>query len=217
MTQWRRGLPRTTQTRAGGGRRGRLLLQLLGALALAATLPAAHGAGGNPLCAGCHSEDGNSVIPENPKLAGFDPEYIIKQLSDFKSGKRTSLVMGAMVGQIGEGDFDALAGYYSEQKRAPGVVANPKLAAQGQLIYDEGIVGSAVPACSGCHNEDGSGTAKFPRLAGQHPAYVVQQMINFKNDSRNNDSREVMRAVAKRMNEPEMRAVAEYITGLKGE
>lgn len=191
---------------------------MLGLLA-SASMPLAaqaQGTGPNPLCAACHNPDGNSTIPENPKLAGLDAEYIAKQLADFRKHKRVSETMGPMAGQITEADIDVLAAYYSEQKPTPGVVTDPKLAAQGQVIYDEGIVGSAVPACSGCHNEDGSGTAKYPRLAGQHTAYMVQQMKNFKNGVRNNDIREVMSAVAKRMTEQEMKAVAEYIAGLKG-
>ena len=91
-----------------------------------------------------------------------------------------------------------------------------KLAALGKEIYDEGIVGNAVPACSGCHNEDGSGTEKYPRIAGQHSAYVIQQLLSFKSGERANDVKAVMRAVAKRMNEKEIRAVAEYVVTLKG-
>lgn len=203
--------------RADHGTKPALFL-MLGLLAAVAMPPAARaqGTGPNPLCTACHNPDGNSTIPENPKLAGLDAEYIAKQLADFRKHKRVSETMGPMAGQITEADIEVLAAYYSEQKPAPGVVADPKLAAQGQVIYDEGIVGSAVPACSGCHNEDGSGTAKYPRLAGQHTAYLIQQMKNFKSGTRNNDVREVMSAVAKRMSEQEMKAVAEYIAGLKG-
>ena len=91
-----------------------------------------------------------------------------------------------------------------------------KLAAQGKPIYDEGIVGNAVPACSGCHNDDGSGTEKYPRLAGQHPAYVADQMQRFRSGERANDSKSVMRAVAKRMSDSEIKAVAEYVATLTG-
>jgi cytochrome c553 len=169
------------------------------------------------LCAGCHSPDGNSVIPENPNLSGLDPEYIVRQLQDFKSGSRKSPVMSGIIPMVDEKEFEALAKFFSKQKPNPSGKSDPKLAAQGKEIYDEGIVGSAVPACSGCHNEDGSGTEKYPRIAGQHSAYVVQQLLSFKNGERANDVKAVMRAVAKRMNEKEMRAVAEYVVTLKGE
>jgi cytochrome c553 len=168
------------------------------------------------LCAGCHSADGNSVIPENPNLSALDAEYIVRQLQDFKSGRRKSPVMSGIVPMVDETEFVALAEFFSKQKNKPNGKSDPKLAAQGKEIYDEGIVGSAVPACSGCHNDDGSGTEKYPRIAGQHSAYVVQQLLSFKNGERANDIKAVMRAVAKRMNEKEIRAVAEYVVTLKG-
>ncbi len=171
----------------------------------------------NALCTGCHNEDGNSTTPEFPKLAGLDPVYIAKQIKDFKNDKRVSEIMGPMANQIPDKDIGFLAAYFSKQKRSTGVVTDPKLAAQGQQIYDDGIVSSAVPACSGCHGEKGEGTDKFPRLAGQHTVYLLTQLNNFKNSVRNNDARKVMRAITLRMTEQDMKAAAEYITSLKGE
>lgn len=168
------------------------------------------------LCAGCHNLDGNSVIPQNPRLAGLNEEYLERQMADFKSGARKSVVMAAIVSTLDDKSIDQLADYFSEQKPAKGPAADEKLAAQGKAIYDEGIVGNAVPACSGCHNDDGSGTDKYPRLAGQHPAYVVDQMLRFKSGERANDAKSVMRAVAKRMNESEIKAVSEYVATLTG-
>lgn len=171
----------------------------------------------NALCTGCHTEDGNSVTPEFPKLAGLDAIYIAKQIKDFKKDKRVSEIIGPMANQIPDADIGFLAGYFSKQKRTTGVVTDSKLAAQGQQIFDDGIVSNAVPACSGCHGEKGEGTDKFPRLAGQHTVYLITQMNNFKNGLRNNDSRKVMRAITSRMTDQDMKAVAEYITSLKGE
>ncbi len=168
------------------------------------------------LCAGCHNPDGNSAIPENPNLSGLDAEYMVQQLQDFKSGARKSPVMSSIIPMVDVKEFSALADFFSKQKPKPGGKVDARLAAQGKEIYDEGIVGSAVPACSGCHNEDGSGTEKYPRIAGQHSAYVIQQLMNFKSGERANDIKAVMRAVAKRMNEKEIRAVAEYVVTLKG-
>jgi len=168
------------------------------------------------LCGGCHNSDGNSAIPENPNLSGLDAEYIHRQLQDFRNGARKSPVMSGIIPLVDEKEFEALAAFFSKQKPKPGGAVDAKLAAQGKEIYDEGIVGSAVPACSGCHNDDGSGTEKYPRIASQHAAYVVQQLTNFKSGERANDVRAVMRAVAKRMNEKEIRAVAEYVVTLKG-
>ncbi len=171
----------------------------------------------NALCTGCHNEDGNSVTPEFPKLAGLDAVYIAKQIKDFKNDKRVSEIMGPMANQIPDKDIGLLASYFSKQKRSVGIVTDQQLAAQGQQIYDDGIVSSAVPACSGCHGEKGEGTDKFPRLAGQHTVYLITQMNNFKNAVRNNDPRKVMRAITMRMTEQDMKAAAEYITSLKGE
>jgi len=118
---------------------------------------------------------------------------------------------------VDEKEFPALAEFFSKQQRKPGVAVDAKRAAQGKEIYDEGIDSSAVPACSGCHNDDGSGTDKYPRIGGQNSAYVIQQLMNFKSGERANDVKAVMRAVAKRMNEKDIRAVAEYMVTLKGE
>jgi cytochrome c553 len=190
---------------------------MLALLAAIAAPMAAQAGAPNPLCAGCHSEDGNSVVPDFPKIAGLDPAYITKQIIDFKKFKRVSEVMGPMASQITDAEIPALAEYFSSQKRSPGEVTDKNLAAQGQIIYTEGLVNTAVPACSGCHGEKGEGTDVFPRLAGQHAAYLNLQLNNFKNEVRNNDARKVMRAIAKRMSEAEMKAAAEYITSLKGE
>jgi cytochrome c553 len=171
----------------------------------------------NALCTNCHNEDGNSTTPEFPKLAGLDSEYIAKQIKDFKKDKRVSEIMGPMANQIPDADIDVLAKYFSKQKRTVGVVTDPQLAARGQQIYDDGIISSALPACSGCHGEKGEGTNKFPRLAGQHTAYLIKQLNNFRNSIRNNDSRKVMHAITLRMTDQDIAAAAEYITSLKGE
>jgi cytochrome c553 len=190
-------------------RRSGLLLViafLISAPALAEDAP-------NPVCAACHTADGNSIIPEYPKISGLDAAYITKEITDFKSYKRSSEIMGPMSNTISDSEISALATYFSKQKRTPGIITDRALAAQGQLIYDEGIDSTAVPACAGCHEKDGSGSRRFPSLAGQNTAYMIIQMKNFRTSIRNNDGR--MRAIMKRMTEQEIVAVAEYITGLK--
>lgn len=167
------------------------------------------------LCAGCHNADGNSTIPENPNLAGLDAAYIKRQLNDFKAGKRKSATMGAIVGMIDAKEFAALAEFFSEQKPKPPPKGDEAKLAYGKEIYNEGITASAVPSCSGCHNEDGSGTDKYPRLSGQHMIYVVQQLKGFKSGERDNDERGVMRAVAKRLTDAQIQSVAQYIAILK--
>ncbi len=167
------------------------------------------------LCGGCHNQDGNSSIPENPNLARIEAAYLARQMNDLKAGKRKSAIMTGILAMVDAKEFPALAKHFSEQKPRTVAKADSKTVESGKEIYDEGISAVAVPACSGCHNEDGSGTEKYPRLAGQHSVYVVQQLMNFKSGERDNDDRGVMRAVAKRMSEAQMRAVAQYIATLQ--
>ncbi|MBE0548677.1 MAG: c-type cytochrome [Rubrivivax sp.] len=170
-----------------------------------------------PVCAACHGKDGNSLIADNPSLAGMAPEYLVRQMKHFKSGDRKSAVMAPMAAALDADAMQALADHFSEQTPAAGKAGDPALAAKGKVVYDEGIVGSAVPACSGCHGDDGSGDAKYPRLAGQHAAYVEQQLAAYRSGARANDLKGVMGAVAKRMSDADMRAVAQYITGMNKE
>ncbi len=167
------------------------------------------------LCGGCHNPDGNSIIPENPRLAGLDVKYIARQLADFKAGKRENPTMSSIIPMVDEKEFPALAGYFSKQKRLTSTSDKPELVAKGKQIFEEGVLGTAVPACMGCHGEDGAGSEQYPRLNGQNPAYVVNQLTNFKSGARTNDAKGLMRAVAKRLNEAEINAVAEYVSTLK--
>lgn len=203
--------------RVGSGSKSALILAL--AFLTTASLPFEVRAEDppSPVCTACHNEDGNSVVPDYPKIAGFDAAYFAKQIVDFKKFKRISEIMGPMATQIADSEIQTLAAYYGKQKRSPGVVTDQNLAAKGQMIYVDGIVDSAVPACGGCHGEKGEGADNFPRLAGQHATYTNTQLMNFKNQVRNNDAKKVMRAIAMRMTEQDMRAVSEYITSLKGE
>jgi cytochrome c553 len=218
MTQYGRTLADSLRHRRSDHQKKSPLFLMLVLLASVLVAPAVQAEDApNALCTGCHNEDGNSTTPEFPKIAGLDAAYITKQITDFKKDKRVSEIMGPMANQIPDKEVGVLAAYFSKQKRTVGVVTDAKLAAQGQQIYDDGIVNSAVPACSGCHGEKAEGTDKFPRLAGQHTVYLISQMNNFKNSVRNNDARKVMRAITLRMTEQDMKAVAEYITSLKGE
>jgi cytochrome c553 len=167
------------------------------------------------LCAGCHNPDGNSVIPENPKLAGLDAKYLARQLADFKAGKRENPVMSSIIPMVNEEEFKPLAKFFSQQKRLAAESDKADLLAKGKQIFEEGVIGTAAPACGGCHGEDGSGSDKFPRLNGQNPAYVVSQLLNFRSGARTNDPKAVMQSVAKRLNEEEINAVAEYMSTLK--
>lgn len=170
------------------------------------------------ICVACHGLDGNGTEPTNPefpKIAGKQTEYFLKQLKDFKTGKRKSEIMSGIVAGLSPDDMTNLAAYFAMQKSRPGSAKNPELVEPGKRFYAEGSPDAGVPACSGCHLPDGSGTDKYPHLAGQHAAYTYQQLKRFAASERENDRGLVMQSLAMRMSEQEMKAVSEYIMGMK--
>ncbi|HSD41799.1 MAG TPA: c-type cytochrome [Burkholderiales bacterium] len=167
------------------------------------------------LCVACHGVDGNSPQPAHPKIAGLQPEYLLKQLRDYRKGLRKSEIMEPMVKELTEDDMASLAAYYAEQQPKPGEARDGKLAEAGRKLYNDGIPDVGLPSCSGCHYPDGIGTARFPRVAGQHAEYTYQQLKDFASGKRENDRGLAMQSVANRMNDQQMRAVAEYVAGMK--
>jgi cytochrome c553 len=173
------------------------------------------------VCAACHAADGNSIGPANPKLAGQFPEYLRKQLVDFKAqgGKkpaRENPVMNGMVANLSAADMQNLAAYFSGQKLKPAAATDKDLATLGQKVWRGGNAQTGVPACAGCHGPTGAGIpAEFPRVAGQYAEYVATQLRSFKDGARANDPNGMMRGVAGRMSEREIKAVAEYAAGLR--
>lgn len=167
------------------------------------------------VCVACHNADGNSTTPANPKLAGLAPEYINKQLTNFKSGERKSPVMSGMVAALTPEDMKNLGAYFGGQKPAAGTAKDKALAAAGQKLFKGGNQSSGVPACAACHGPNGAGIPiQFPRLAGQHGEYVLAQLALFRSGERANDAAKMMRVIATKMTDQEMKAVAEYISGL---
>jgi cytochrome c553 len=170
----------------------------------------------NDVCGACHGADGNSTSPAYPSLAGQHPEYINKQLNEFKSGARKNAIMAPNVTKLSQEDMLNLSAYYASQNPKPRMAKNPDLVAEGQKIYKGGNAGSGVPACAACHGPAGAGIpVQFPRLAGQHSKYVLSQLMNFRSGDRNNDGGKMMQVIARKMTDQEMRAVAEYISGLR--
>ena len=168
------------------------------------------------VCAGCHNADGNSVAPANPKLAGLNAEYINKQLANFKSGERKSAVMAGMAAGLSEADMLNLAAYYSAQKPKSATAKDKTVAEQGEKIFRGGVLGAGVPACASCHGAHGQGIpAQFPRLAGQHGDYVYAQLNAFRVGERANDAAKMMRTIAAKMTDADMKAVSAYIQGLR--
>lgn len=176
---------------------------------------AAAGAGKTALCAGCHMADGNSVAPNFPKIAGQHAGYIVKQLTEFKSGVRVDPTMVAMVAALNEQDMADVAAYFASQKIAVGEAAAGQVAA-GQSIYRGGNAAAGVSACVACHGPAGAGNPQggFPQLGGQHADYTASQLKRFRAGERNNDASSMMRNIAAKMSDAEINAVAQYIQGL---
>jgi cytochrome c553 len=166
------------------------------------------------VCTACHGEDGNSLVPMFPKIAGLQAEYIVKQLRDFKSGRRKSDIMAPVVAALKPEDFLPLGSYFSSQKMKAGEPDDKKLADLGKLVFFDGNEDSGLPACVGCHQAQGVGHSIYPRIGGQHGTYVSQQLKNFAAGDRSNDVSRFMRVVAKRMTEEEINAVSAYVATL---
>jgi cytochrome c553 len=166
------------------------------------------------VCAACHNADGNSAIPTNPKLAQQHPEYLIKQLQEFKSGKRPSPIMQGFASQLSEADMRNIAYWVSSQKAKPGFAKDKDLVTLGERIYRGGAADRQIAACAGCHSPDGAGIpAQYPRLSGQHADYVAAQLNAFKSGGRVNSQQ--MTQVAAKLYDREIKAVADYIAGLR--
>lgn len=165
-------------------------------------------------CASCHSADGNSSIATNPKLAQQHPEYILKQLQDFKSGKRKSAIMKPMASALSDEDMRNIAWFVGSKKAKTGFSKEKDLVALGEKIYRGGIADRQIPACAGCHSPDGAGIpAQYPRLGGQHADYTSAQLVAFRDGVRLNSI--PMTGVAAKLNDREIKAVADYIAGLR--
>ena len=169
------------------------------------------------VCLPCHGGGtaGAPAAPTFPTLNGQHVAYLEKQLREYKSGKRKSPVMAPLIGTLKKGQIRAMAAHFASQTPARGAVENADLASRGKTLYEQGNRTSGVPACVGCHQPGAVGHPRYPRLAGQRQAYTVQQLTDFKSGARNNDRAHVMRALAGRLTEDEIKAVAEYVAGLQ--
>lgn len=176
---------------------------------------AAAGQTKSAVCSSCHGADGNSMNPIWPKLAGQHANYLAKQLAEFKDGTRKDATMVGMTAALSEQDMQDLASYYASQAVKIGE-ANPDMVELGKKIYQAGIADKGVTACMACHGPSGKGNAPagFPSLSGQHVDYTVKALTDFQRGDRVNDLNSMMRATAFKMTPREMKAVAEYISGL---
>lgn len=206
----------------------KLLASLLTAAALAAPALPAFAAGDTPakpdlakgqaifetVCVACHAADGNSTIVINPKLAQQHPEYLLKQLHDFRDDKRIDPVMKGFATMFSEEELRNVSAWVSTQPAKPGFATDKELVAAGERIYRGGVPDRKIAACVSCHSPNGAGIpAQYPRLSGQHAEYTVKQLNAFRDGSRANNVQ--MTDVAAKLNDREIKAVADYIAGLR--
>ena len=176
----------------------------------------------NQVCAACHGANGNSPTAANPRIAGQPAAYIALQLAHFKAGIRVNPVMQGMAAALTPEDMYALGVYFSQQTPKPMAATDATLARAGQKLYRGGDAATGVPACAACHAPTGSGIPKnYPRLAGQYGEYSYAQLKAFKAGERGADmdgkdvNGRTMATIAARMSDAQMKAVAEYTTGLQ--
>lgn len=173
------------------------------------------------LCAACHMADGNSELPANPKIAGQHEDYLFKQLREFKGWNgnppvRENAIMGGMVAGLEEADMRGLAKYFASFELKPEPAKNLETIELGQQIWRGGIASKGVPACASCHGPAGAGLpAQYPRLSGQFADYIDAQMKAFRDGVRQNDPNSMMRMIAIKMTDPEIKAVSDYAAGLR--
>ena len=167
-------------------------------------------------CAICHGEDGNSTTPQWPKIAGQHANYLEEQLTGFRSGVRAGQVMNEMAGELSDQDIEDLAAYYSEQTPMTGE-ADPKLLPHGQKVYRGGVVEQELPACMACHGPNGQGNpgSAYPLLSGQHAEYTYIALQAYADGLVEGENSYMMTDIARRMTDRDMRAVAEYVEGLR--
>jgi cytochrome c553 len=173
------------------------------------------------VCAACHNADGNSAQPANPKLAGQHADYLFKQMKEFKAadGKqpaRVNAVMNGMIAPYTEQQMRDLAAYFAAQTQTGEQARNRETIEAGQKLYRAGDMAKGLPACAACHGPAGAGIpAQYPRIGGQFAEYIEAQLKAFRDEARANDPNKMMRMVALKMTDREIKAVSDYIAGLR--
>ena len=166
------------------------------------------------ICASCHGADGNSGTPAYPKLSQQHPEYLVKQLQEYKDGKRKNAIMQGFASALTPDDMRNIAYWAASKKAKTGFSKDKELVTLGERIYRGGISDRQVPACAGCHSPNGAGIpAQYPRLSGQHAEYIATQLTAFRDGVRNNNLQ--MSQVAAKLNDREIRALSDYVNGLR--
>jgi cytochrome c553 len=182
--------------------------------AVAAKPDLAKGEASYAVCAACHGPDGNSTTPTFPKLAQQHPQYLVKQLQEFKSGKRNNAVMKPFATALSDADMKNIAFWLASKPGKVGFAKDKDLVRLGEKIYRGGIADRQIAACAGCHSPNGAGIpAQYPRISGQHPDYTTAQLTAFRDGVRQNNVQ--MTQVAAKLNDREIKAVSDYIAGLR--
>jgi len=200
-----------------------LVVALLGTCTLAAETAPAPAAKADPakgaaisagVCLACHANDGSRGSPAYPILQGQHSDYLVKELGEFKAGKRDNAIMKGMASTLSDADMKNVAAFYSGKQAKLGFAKNKDLAVLGEKIYRGGVADRSIPACAGCHGPTGAGIpAQYPRLAGQHAEYIEAQLVAFRGNFRRNNP--TMTGVAAKLNDREVKALADYVAGLR--
>lgn len=172
------------------------------------------------VCVACHAVDGNSQVPDFPILAAQHAQYLVKQLKNYKPGPngetpvRDNAIMAGFASALSDQDMLDVAAFYQSQKLVPASVQDPDAAKAGEQIYRAGIAAKGIPSCAGCHGPSGSGMpAEYPRISGQHSAYHIAQLSAFRDGVRKNSTQ--MSKISKLLSDAEIKAVSEYLAGLR--
>ena len=165
------------------------------------------------VCVACHTFDGSRGLAANPILQGQHPEYLVKQLQEFKSGVRNNAIMKGFAATLSEQDMRDVSAFYASKTAKPGAATNKDTLLLGERIYRGGIADRRIAACAGCHSPNGAGIpAQYPRLSGQHGEYAASQLNAFRSGERTNSLQ--MTGVAAKLNDREIKALADYMAGL---
>ncbi len=177
-------------------------------------------------CVACHGKDGNSAIAAFPTLAGLGEKYLLAQLRHIKAGERSVVEMTGILDYLSDQDLQDIAAYYDSQKRelagAKEItligISEPEEALQlGEDLYRAGNLKTGVAACIACHSPSGKGNgpAGYPALGGQHADYTEKQLLAYRNGLRDSGANaKIMQGVAEALSDKEIKALANYISGL---
>lgn len=185
-------------------------------LILCGTGAAADGQAKTAVCMACHGADGNSVNPIWPNLAGQHSQYIVAQLKAYKSGARENASMAPMAAGLEEADMNEIGAFYAAQSTKIAALGEDEDINAAQQLYRGGDRERGIPACMACHGPNGAGNAaaQYPALRGQHAEYTIAQLEAYRDGSRATDPQSMMRTIAARMSDQDIKEIARYISAL---